>query len=294
MDAKFQSNLIFLQSRPSWKKTLKKINFLKGQIEQRLRDEEELKDFKDPKEREIARKRMEERREKERIQLAKEMGEFLPDLNADSPKQNEKRMLAAAPLNQGSRDTSVVDGDGGDRLKRRNALDDGKQPVICDTAWIRERFESRTMSFRVRVACLSLPCCANSHHAGSACFPVLHCSRRIRAILLWRTHRAIMPADALRPSYSFQGLRRRAAMSQDEASLLQEELHDSEVCFFCLPASFWLEGQMSSFHMAAVLYLLLLALPGPHGLCMRASCILICKSERTGRMTRARSRAKRS
>jgi hypothetical protein len=193
MDAKFQSNLNFLQARPSWKKTLKQINILKEEIEQRLRDEEELKDFKDPKEREIARQRMEERREQERIQLAKEMGEFLPDLNVDSPKQSEKRMSAAAPLAQSGINTAVIDGDGGERLKRRNAVDDGKQPVMCNTACGRYRLECRTLSFCVRVACLSLPCPAKSPLV--VCVSPF-CSRQIRAIELWLIYRDITTIDA--------------------------------------------------------------------------------------------------
>lgn len=131
MDAKFQSNLSFLQARPAWKKTLKKITILKGQIQERQRDEEELKDYKDPKEREIARQRILERREKERIELAKEMGEYLPDLVVSSPNDSKNRNMGASARVKAHNGANVAVEEvmGDDKFKRRNAFDDGKQPV---------------------------------------------------------------------------------------------------------------------------------------------------------------------
>ena len=129
IDAKFQSNLTFLQSRPSWKKTDRKITILKAEIEQRLRDEEELKDFKDPKEREIARQHMLERQEKERIQHAKELGEYLPDLS--SPKEATERAASGAGR-EGCEDGSVSVAEkvrDKEKFKRRKAIDEGNQPV---------------------------------------------------------------------------------------------------------------------------------------------------------------------
>ena len=95
----------------------------------RQKDEEELVTYLDPKERNIARRRMMEKREKERTALEKEMGMHLPDVHASSPH---------SPLPTRDLDGGDAESDGEaeltenseQMLKRRKAVDEGNQPGI--------------------------------------------------------------------------------------------------------------------------------------------------------------------
>ncbi len=130
MDLKANSNLLFCQGRDKWKKTLRQLILLKEEIELRRQDEEELAAYLDPKERDIARRRLTEKRAKDRLKLEKELGMHLPHVNdAASPQGANGRGVDAGPEDPGGDADSP-----GDlkiqMLKRRKGIDEGNQPGI--------------------------------------------------------------------------------------------------------------------------------------------------------------------
>ena len=132
MDHKANSNLTFLQGRTAWKNTLKTLTILKEEIEQRRKDEEELATYLDPKEREIARRRLMEKREKERHALEKEMGMHLPDIqgiNAPSP-YSPLRTRNINEVNEGPDGEEELTENSEQIFKRRKGVDEGNQPGI--------------------------------------------------------------------------------------------------------------------------------------------------------------------